>query len=78
MVRKECGRYELAKKRYDEEVWDILNKFRSEISRSRWLASEHAYEKLDSLYDYVVHDLDMQISNIIGADHPMLDRQDNC
>jgi hypothetical protein len=60
-------RYDLAKKEYDEKVWDILNQFREEISRSRRLVSEQAYEHLDSLYKYVVHDLDAQISDIIRA-----------
>lgn len=62
----EC--YDLAKKQYDESVWDILNEFRAEISRSRRLVSERAYERLDSLYEYVVHDIDVKISDIIRAD----------
>jgi hypothetical protein len=61
-------RYELARKQYDESVWDILNQFRAEISRSRRLVSEQAYDRLASLYNYVVHDLDMKISDIIATD----------
>lgn len=61
-------RYDLARRQYDENVWDILNEFRAEISRSRRLVSERAYERLDSLYNYVVHDIDVKISDIIGQD----------
>ena len=32
--------FDLAKKQYEESVWDILNEFRAEISRSRRLVSE--------------------------------------
>ena len=60
--------YSLAKKQYEENVWDILNEFRTEISRSRRLVSEHAYERLDSLYKYVVLDLDVRITDVIRAD----------
>ena len=38
-------RYDLARRQYDEKVWDILNEFRAEISRSRRLVSERAYER---------------------------------
>jgi hypothetical protein len=61
-------RYDLARKQYEEEVWDILNDFRTEISRSRRLVSERDYERLDSLYEYVVHDIDVRISDVIRAD----------
>lgn len=61
-------RYDLARRQYDENVWDILNEFRAEISRSRRLVSERAYERLGSLYNYVVHDIDVKISDIIGQD----------
>jgi hypothetical protein len=61
-------RYNLARKQYDESVWDILNGFREEISRSRRLVSERAYKRLDSLYEYVVHDIDVKISDIIRTD----------
>ena len=61
-------RYDLARKQYDESVWDILNAFRAEISRSRRLVSERAYERLDSLYNYVVHDIDVKLSDLIRAE----------
>jgi hypothetical protein len=64
-AQKDAERYSLAKKQYEEDVWDILNEFRTEISRSRRLVSERAYERLDSLYKYVVHDLDVKITNVI-------------
>jgi hypothetical protein len=60
--------FDLAKKQYEESVWDMLNEFRAEISRSRRLVSECAYERLDSLYNYVVHDIDVNISDIIRTD----------
>jgi hypothetical protein len=61
-------RYELARRQYDEQVWDILNEFRAEISRARRLVSEGAYQRLDALYDYVVHDIDLRMSDITRAD----------
>jgi hypothetical protein len=67
-AQQNAERYEVARKQYDDEVWDILNDFRTEISRSRRLVSERAYERLNALYEYVVHDLDMQISEIIRAE----------
>jgi len=67
-------RYEIARKQYDEEVWDILNEFRTEISKSRRLVSENAYEKLDSLYDYIVSDLDVEINQIIRTDKPEVEK----
>ena len=63
-AQENTERYDLARKQYDESVWDILNEFRAEISRSRRLVSERAYERLDSLYHYVVHDIDVKISDI--------------
>jgi hypothetical protein len=67
-AQQNMKRYDLARKQYDESVWDILNEFRAEISRSRRLVSERAYERLDSLYEYVVHDIDVKISDIILMD----------
>lgn len=67
-AQENSERYDLARRQYDENVWDILNEFRAEISRSRRLVSERAYERLDSLYNYVVHDIDVKISDIIGQD----------
>jgi hypothetical protein len=58
-------RYNLAKKEYDDNVWDILDQFRVEISRSRRLVSEHAYKNLNSLYEYIVYDIDDAVSEII-------------
>jgi hypothetical protein len=62
---KSKERYEIARKEYDDSVWDILNEFRTEISRARRLVSEQAYEELQSLYDYIVRDIDRKISDII-------------
>ncbi len=65
---EDMERYDMAKKDYDESVWDILNQFRAEISRSRRLVSERAYKRLDSLYKYVVHDIDPKVSDIIRSE----------
>jgi hypothetical protein len=46
-------RYDIAKKEYDENVWDLLNQLRIEISKSRRLVSEQAYKDLSELYQYI-------------------------
>ena len=61
-------RYEIARTQYEDSVWEILNTFRTEISRSRRLVSEGAFQKLNSLYDYVVHDIDNKVSVLIADD----------
>jgi hypothetical protein len=61
-------RCDLAKKEYDETSWDILQEFRAGISRSRRLISEHAFERLNALYDYIVRDIDVTISQMIRTD----------
>jgi RNAse (barnase) inhibitor barstar len=68
--RNDKERYNTARKQYEETVWSLLNEFRTEISRSRRLVSENAFQNLNSLYDYVVHDLDLKISNLVSADKP--------
>jgi RNAse (barnase) inhibitor barstar len=60
-------RYDSAKKQYEEDIWGILYEFRIEISKSRRLVSETAYARLDSLYKYVVGEIDVKISDIIHA-----------
>jgi len=66
--------YQVAKTEYDAKVWDVLDEFRVVISRSRRLVSEAAYKNLCSLYEYVVHDLDREVSNIIEMDEPNINR----
>lgn len=61
-------RYEAAKTQYEDSVWEILNEFRTEISRARRLVSEGAFRNLNSLYDYVVHDIDSKVSALIVDD----------
>lgn len=68
--KTERERYDLARKQYDESSWDILQEFRSVISRSRRLVSEHAYERLNSLYDYIVGDIDQKVSQMIREVEP--------
>jgi RNAse (barnase) inhibitor barstar len=65
-AQENTERYNVARKQYEEYIWDILNEFRTEISKSRRLVSEHAYEKLDSLYNYIVGDIDIKITQLIG------------
>jgi RNAse (barnase) inhibitor barstar len=64
-AQENAERYNIARKQYEESIWDILNEFRTEISKSRRLVSERAYEKLDSLYDYIVGDIDVKITALI-------------
>jgi F0F1-type ATP synthase membrane subunit b/b' len=64
--RNDKERYDDAKKQYEEIVWNLLNEFRTEISRSRRLVSEGAFQNLNCLYDYVVHDLDLKISDLMS------------
>ena len=54
--------YARATKEYGEAVWDLLNDFRVQISKARWLVSQDAYGRLDALYDYVVHDVDVVVT----------------
>jgi F0F1-type ATP synthase membrane subunit b/b' len=64
-VQENHERYDHAKKQYDEGVWEILEAFRVEISKSRRLVSEASYEKLDSFYKYIVGDIDIRVSGVI-------------
>ena len=57
--------FEIARKEYDENVWELLNELRVQASKSRRLASEAAYKELLSFYNYVVHDIDRKISDLI-------------
>ncbi len=66
--------YKVAKAEYDAKVWDVLDEFRVVISRSRRLVSEAAYKNLCLLYEYVVRDLDREVSNIIKMDKPDIDQ----
>ena len=43
-----------------------VGRIRTEISRSRRLVSETVFQNLNSLYQYVVHDLDQKVS-ALGA-----------
>jgi uncharacterized protein YutD len=66
--RENKTRYEIARKEYDDNVWDILNAFRTEVSKARRLVSEEAYKELRAMYDYIVGDIDLRISDIIKSD----------
>ena len=71
-TRNDSERYECARKDYENTVWSLLEEFRTEISRSRRLVSEGAFQRLNVLYEYVIHDLDFKISNLIASDDPRL------
>jgi hypothetical protein len=61
-------KFDTARREYDEGVWDLLNELRVQASKSRRLASEKAYKKLLKCYEYVVHDVDGQISALAKCD----------
>jgi hypothetical protein len=67
-ARRDVDRFNAARKAYEDAVWGLLDEFRTEISRSRRLVSEAAFLDLNSLYEYVVYDLDQKISNLASAD----------
>src|SRR5262245_60219459 len=50
-----------ARKVYDLQIWDVLNRLRNQINKSRRLASEEAYKMLVSLYDRIV-EIDAQLT----------------
>ncbi len=60
----EKEKYNLIRKEYDENIWNILNRFRNEITKARRLASDNSYEELLKFYGFVI-DLDKKISTII-------------
>lgn len=64
-AEQDKAKYDAATEGYEERVWDILNEFRIEISRSRRLVSEKVYEDLRSLYQYVAWEIDPKIREII-------------
>jgi hypothetical protein len=55
-------KFEIARREYERDVWDLLNELRVQASKSRRLASEKAYRKLLDCYAYVAYDVDLQIS----------------
>lgn len=65
-------RFLTAKKKYENEVWGQLDGFRTQISKSRRLISERAFASLNELYEFIVHDVDLSISNVMNS--PGIDR----
>jgi len=53
--------YAAARKDCDLQIWDVLNRLRNQINKSRRLASEEAYKMLVSLYDRIV-EIDAQLT----------------
>ena len=43
-------RYTEVEREYDNDLWEIMNSIRNEVSRSRRLLSEAAYERLELFY----------------------------
>lgn len=64
--RGENERYAAAKAKYEDGVWDLLDGLRTQISKARRLVSEAAFERLNELYGYVVHDVDLKVSDLAG------------
>ena len=59
-------RYMAAKTKYEDGVWGLLDSLRTQISKARRLVSEAAFERLNDLYGYVVHDVDLKVSDLAG------------
>lgn len=59
--------YNIARKEYDEKIWEIFNQIRRDISISRRLVSEKAFQELLSFYAFMV-ELDKQISSLPISD----------
>jgi hypothetical protein len=55
--------YVAARKDYELQIWDVLSRLRSQINKSRRLASEKAYKMLVSLYDRIV-EIDAQLTQV--------------
>lgn len=56
--------YSLAVSGYEAGIWDILNKIRSQTSKSRRLVSEKGYKNLVHLYKQIV-ELDAEMDGIV-------------
>jgi hypothetical protein len=64
--RGDNDRYMAAKTKYEDGVWGLLDSLRTQISKARRLVSEAAFERLNDLYGYVVHDVDLKVSDLAG------------
>jgi hypothetical protein len=64
--RGDNDRYMAAKTKYEDGVWGLLDGLRTQISKARRLVSESAFERLNDLYGYVVHDVDLKVSDLAG------------
>jgi hypothetical protein len=60
---------------YDDEVWDIFDSFRGEISRSRRLISEDAYAKLLRIYKEQLVALDLELKQARAQTASQLSRR---
>lgn len=67
--RNNHGKYSNTRIEYDERVWEVINAIRNEISRSRRLVSEKAYQQLLKLYERIV-ELDNRVSALIMTEEP--------
>lgn len=70
--RGDNERYVVVKEKYEDGVWGLLDGLRTQISKARRLVSESAFERLNELYKYVVHDVDLKVSDLAGK--PEIDR----
>lgn len=62
--RGDHAQYETAKSLYEDGVWILLHGLRTQTSKARRLVSDKAFEKLNEFYIYMVHDVDLQISEL--------------
>jgi hypothetical protein len=56
-------RFKEADDTYNREFWEVLHHIRSQIGRAKRLISDHAYQRLLSLYKNEIINLDNQICN---------------
>ena len=56
--------FKQAEEDYEREIWDVLNNIRNEISRSRRLVTERAYQKLLAFYKQDMMALENKIASV--------------
>jgi hypothetical protein len=57
-------KFDRARKKYDDDLWELLNEFRAQASKAMLYASASTYEKLIQYYDYLVKDVDPLVSEL--------------
>ncbi len=59
--------FNIATKEYDDKIWEVFNQIRRDISISRRLLPEKAFQELLSFYAFMV-ELDKQVSSLLISD----------